>query len=271
MARIRSIKPETFDDPDLNVLSPLARWLFAGLWTQADRDGRMECDPRVLKVRLLPYDDVAVDSLLDELAPKFITLYAVDGKNYLQVNHFQEHQRPHPSEKACAFPAPPVKLHDEPGNIPVKTLDLGMDHGSGSGNGSRSGEGEGKGVADARPPARRPTHNPGPFAGELPRDHRSCVAPCGRVCFPASQLGDFAKAHGGDLEAAKAFVRAWHTRVNAEWEPGGARAHELPGADKFAFWRDRWHEEFAPVRVPSRRKESGEDLVERLKREVGAV
>jgi len=126
------------------------------------------------------------------------------------------------------------------------------------------------GGADA-PPARRPTQGSGVMAGTLPRDHLRCVQPCGRVCFHESQLTEFARAHGGDLEDAKTFVRAWHERVNTAWGSDGPRAHEPTGAEKFAFWRDRWHEDFAPVRVPSRRKESADDVVERIKRELGAV
>ena len=36
MARIRTIKPEFFDDPKIGRLSPLARLAFIGLLTQSD-------------------------------------------------------------------------------------------------------------------------------------------------------------------------------------------------------------------------------------------
>jgi hypothetical protein len=107
MARKRQIKPEAFDDPDLNTKPPLARWLFAGLWTRADREGRLKDEPRRLKVQLLPYDDCDIDALLDALAPHHILRYEVDGTRYIQIRHFREHQHPHPDETRSLIPPPP--------------------------------------------------------------------------------------------------------------------------------------------------------------------
>ena len=121
MPRIRSIKPETFDDPDLAAVSLAARWVFVGLWTQADRDGRLEDDPRRLKNRLLPYEPGNFPAILDELTPRFITRYTVDGRNYIQVNNFAKHQRFHKDEKASGFPPPPPKPSGQPGNFPAKS------------------------------------------------------------------------------------------------------------------------------------------------------
>jgi hypothetical protein len=113
MARIRFVKPETFDDPDLCELPPLARWLFIGLWTQADREGRMEDDPRRIKTRLLPGDDVNADDVLNQLAPKFITRYSANGSRFLQINNFVKHQHPHPKEAKSVIPCA-VKSHGKP-------------------------------------------------------------------------------------------------------------------------------------------------------------
>jgi len=108
MARIRNIKPEAFDDPDLNALPLVCRWLFVGLWTQADKSGRLEDDPRRIKVRLLPFDDVDIDALLATLAGAGLLLrYAVKGRKYLHVVNFEKHQRPHPREQESNLPAPP--------------------------------------------------------------------------------------------------------------------------------------------------------------------
>jgi hypothetical protein len=121
MPRIRNIKPETFDDPDLNGLPALARWLFVGLWTQADRDGRLEDEPRRLKARILPYDDANCDELLDLLDGWFITRYEADGRNFIQVNNFSKHQHCHKDEKPSTIPAPAQKSPGKPGNIRAKT------------------------------------------------------------------------------------------------------------------------------------------------------
>lgn len=106
MARIRNIKPETFDDPDLNALPFDLRWLFVGLWTEADRDGRLEDDPRLIKARLLPYDAIDCDAMLSALAPKFITRYTVKGRNFIQINNFVEHQKFHKDERSRNLPGP---------------------------------------------------------------------------------------------------------------------------------------------------------------------
>lgn len=108
MARTRNIKPSFFTNEVLAECAALARLLFAGLWTHADRDGRLEDRPRRLKVQILPYDDCDVHSLLDELASRgFITRYAARGDNYIQINAFLQHQSPHKDEQSNCFPAPP--------------------------------------------------------------------------------------------------------------------------------------------------------------------
>jgi hypothetical protein len=105
------IKPEFFDDPDIADISLAARLCFIGLWTQADRDGRLVDDPRRLKVRLFPYDDVDIADLLDELVAKgMIKSYRDDGKDYLWIPKFAKHQRPHPKEPPSVIPVPPVPL-----------------------------------------------------------------------------------------------------------------------------------------------------------------
>lgn len=109
MARIRTIKPEFFTHSGLGELSAHHRLLFAGLWTQADRDGRLKDDPKKLKVVLLPYDDVDVNAMLTGLAEHeeaFITRYEVKGEKYIQINNFLDHQHPHIKEPQSTMPAP---------------------------------------------------------------------------------------------------------------------------------------------------------------------
>jgi translation initiation factor IF-1 len=107
MARIRTIKPEFFDDPDVAELSMEARLLFIGLWTQADREGRLEDDMRRLKVKVFPYDPVDVESLAVELhGGDMIRRYQdSDGKRYIWITKFTTHQRPHPKEPESRIPA----------------------------------------------------------------------------------------------------------------------------------------------------------------------
>lgn len=107
MARARNIKPGFFKNDVLAECDPLARLLFAGLWTEADRDGRLEDRPKRIKNDILGYDDCDIDSLLDQLFDRgFILRYAVDGARYIQILKWDKHQNPHVKEQASEIPAP---------------------------------------------------------------------------------------------------------------------------------------------------------------------
>jgi hypothetical protein len=94
MPRIRTIKPEFFLDDEVAALKPLTRLLYVGLWTQADRAGRLKDKPTRIKAAILPYDRCNVDAMLDELVtPGFITRYHVDGHDYIEIRNFGSHQR----------------------------------------------------------------------------------------------------------------------------------------------------------------------------------
>lgn len=72
MARIRQIKPDFFRSEDVANLEPIARLLFVGLWTLADREGRLLDRPRRIAIELFPYDrmDDKIDLLLGSLAAR---------------------------------------------------------------------------------------------------------------------------------------------------------------------------------------------------------
>lgn len=110
MSRIRYIKPGFFENEELAECDPLARILFAGLWTEADRDGRLEDRPRRLKAKLLPYDECDVDALLQQLADRgFIIRYESDGDEYIAIPQWYAHQRPHQREVSMGYPEPPKR------------------------------------------------------------------------------------------------------------------------------------------------------------------
>lgn len=133
MARTRSIKPGFFDNEILGDLPPLTRLLFIGLWTIADREGRLEDKPRRIKKMLLGYDDVdadGVDKMLQSLHDTgFIFRYSIDGNNYIQIVNFSKHQNPHIREKASEIPPPPAELIAEHHESPIHAPDL---HGAGT-------------------------------------------------------------------------------------------------------------------------------------------
>lgn len=107
MARIRSLKPGFFSNEELCELSPWHRLCFAGLWTVADREGRLEDRPRRLKAAIFPYDDLDMNALLEGLEGKgFVIRYVADGVPYIAIPTFSEHQRPKHDEAVSAIPAP---------------------------------------------------------------------------------------------------------------------------------------------------------------------
>ena len=55
MARAKNIKPGFFTNEQLAECSFAARLLFVGLWTLADREGRLEDRPRRIRAQVFPY------------------------------------------------------------------------------------------------------------------------------------------------------------------------------------------------------------------------
>lgn len=107
MARSRNIKPGFFCNDAIAELCALARLLFIGLWLLADRLGRLEDNPKRIRVLLLPYDQCDAESLLAEIASRgFIERYTVQGKRFIQVVNFTRHQNPHCKEAESTIPAP---------------------------------------------------------------------------------------------------------------------------------------------------------------------
>lgn len=107
MARSRNIKPGFFTNDVLGELPPLARLLFAGLWTLCDREGRTEDRPKRIKAEILGYDDCSCDELLESLHKAgFILRYESDGVRVIQVLNWNKHQNPHQKESASTINAP---------------------------------------------------------------------------------------------------------------------------------------------------------------------
>jgi len=139
MARARLLKPGFFTNEDLCELPAFGRLLFAGLWTIADREGRLDDRPKRIKAELFPYDKVDVPALLDALEEKgFIQRYCIEGAHFIQIVSFRKHQNPHVKEAASVIPSPhildlagtelpdePRKGDDEPSNYAASTGNSG--------------------------------------------------------------------------------------------------------------------------------------------------
>lgn len=128
MSRARNIKPGFFKNDLLAECHPLARILFAGLWCEADREGRLEDRPARIKVECLPYDECDIHELLDALSQRnFITRYEAAGKRYIAINEFLVHQNPHQREVPSVIPAPPCTEHNLGDAQAQPRLDLAED------------------------------------------------------------------------------------------------------------------------------------------------
>jgi hypothetical protein len=119
MARIRTVKPEFFSDEKLALASIPARYLFAGMLTEADDEGRLSASAKRLAGSLFPHDarigPGRVTKWLKELeALNVVVRYEVNSAQYLWIRTFEKHQRiSHPTPSR--LPAPPEVLPNSSG------------------------------------------------------------------------------------------------------------------------------------------------------------
>lgn len=107
MARARNIKPSFFINEELVELPFSTRLLFIGLWTIADREGRLEDKPKKIKMALFPADNLDIDEAINELqSGGFVKRYTIEENQYIQILAFKKHQNPHIKEPASTIPAP---------------------------------------------------------------------------------------------------------------------------------------------------------------------
>ncbi len=105
MARARNIKPGFFQNEDLVELSFEVRLLFIGLWTIADREGRLEDRPKRIKMAIFPADNIDVDAALEQLqSAGFLVRYDAGNMKAIQITNFAKHQNPHIKEAASTIP-----------------------------------------------------------------------------------------------------------------------------------------------------------------------
>jgi hypothetical protein len=120
MARSRNIKPGFFTNDKLVELPFETRLLFIGLWTLADKAGRLANRPKKIKMELFPADKLDVEPMLGALeSAGFIDCYTVDGVACIKVNNWTKHQSPHHTERASTLPP---RLMD--GDLTVKSPEV---------------------------------------------------------------------------------------------------------------------------------------------------
>jgi hypothetical protein len=278
MARMRTIKPEFFDDPDIADLTFGARLLFIGLLTEADRAGRLTDDMRRLKVRIFPYDAVDIDALVAELLGKDLIRRYQDsqGVGRIWIRSFLKHQRPHPKEPDSVIEPCPTEASREkirpsrekviPSRekiIPGRVKDIPSPSGS-SGSSGSLGSGSPEVVASAPTPARAPAWTHQQRGAPLIGNHAGCFhAPvaCERgLCVPM-KLGQQWRQQSVSDPDIRAFVEATITAL-----PPGAI-----GDDPFTFWRAAWsaqHGSRAPAKaaLPGSRQRAADVTLATMRR-----
>lgn len=109
MARIRTIKPEFWEDEQVGALCRDARLLFIAIWTNSDDEGLLRWSAPFLKSAAFAYDDdidvAAVERLMEELTEKYLVIcYQPSPQQKIGwVLNFHKHQkinRPTPSRLA---------------------------------------------------------------------------------------------------------------------------------------------------------------------------
>lgn len=246
MARARNIKPSFFANDDLADIAPLGRLLFIGLWTVADREGRLEDRPRRIKAEVLPYDDCDVDSLLDDLQKHgFIHRYEVGGDRFIQVVNFVKHQNPHVKESASSIPAPDehhTSTVQEQNETQPKPEQAGLIPDSGFPLNDSGYQREDSPPAAQPDPA--PTKPATPRATRLPadfvlpddwmqwalREHPSWTADGVRRVF--DQFRDYWTAKGGADARKVDWAATWRNWVRRERSPGMPKAVVTPAGRK---------------------------------------
>ncbi|MEV0616111.1 HNH endonuclease [Nonomuraea sp. NPDC050404] len=110
LARIRTIKPDFWDDDAVGALSRDARLMFIATWNLADDEGLVRWTAAYLKAHVFMYDDdittADVEALMQELVERDMVFPYVAGKarqKLAYVVNFRKHQRinrPQPSKLA---------------------------------------------------------------------------------------------------------------------------------------------------------------------------
>lgn len=107
MARIRTIKPEFWEDETIALLPPLGRLLFIGTWNLADDEGLLRWTPDYLKAGIFIYDKLTikqVSGLMELLVDAGLVFPYQGGKAHQLLAYipgFTRHQRinrPSPSK-----------------------------------------------------------------------------------------------------------------------------------------------------------------------------
>lgn len=112
MARIRTIKPEFWEDEKLAKLPIHARLLFIGTWNFADDNGVLQANPVLMKSHIFPYEDIGISTIsewIDILVENGMLIRTTyNGKDYLVIRKFLIHQKINRKSIRINIPLPVV-------------------------------------------------------------------------------------------------------------------------------------------------------------------
>jgi len=117
MPRQRVLKPEIWTDEGFIELSPQAKLLFIGLISHADDEGRGISNVSAIRAKVFPVDhdltDEDIANYKQDVAKKLrVRFYRVNGRDYYQLDRWNDHQYIQKSKKSN-IPPPDNKITDE--------------------------------------------------------------------------------------------------------------------------------------------------------------
>jgi hypothetical protein len=108
MARIRTIKPEFWEDEKIAGLPIPCRLFFIGIWNFADDFGVVRGNPSILKAKIFPYDDLKVSEIegwiKDLVHYRMIVPITHNNESYYVIRTFQSHQMIDKRYQKCILP-----------------------------------------------------------------------------------------------------------------------------------------------------------------------
>jgi len=202
MPRIRTVKPEFFDDEKLGTVSRDARLIFIGLLIFADDYGVVKGNSRWLKARIFPYDDIPLEMfegwLLELTDLGIIAPFTASEETYLYIRNFTKHQvidrpsksrNPEPPQDILEAKASPRRSLADDSTSPRRIL--------------ADGKGEGKGREKEREKEREEEVRSAPSS---PREPETPPAEPSQDSQPGEKIAQSAKPKFGPAE----LVALWN-------------------------------------------------------------
>lgn len=233
--RIRSLKPECWEDEALGHVSRDARLLFVGLITQADDQGRLKAAVPLLRSQVFPYDHELDLSLISEWLGELetvglISLYSRNERSYAALSGWEKNQKVDHA-KDSEIPPPPKRGSSR---SRAKPRESSRETGGASRGPARLARGRGSG--SDRDQDRIITSDPAgpdsPTAEERENDP-DIEALC-------SLLADLLEGNGSK-RPTPAQVKGWRRDVRLMVEQDGRTLEQIEAAVRWSqqdsFWR----------------------------------